>query len=317
MILSPRHQDHDTARPEVTWEEADCPLCAHRAWTPLVEARDPLPPGGGLWFAVVRCVRCGTCFTNPRPDAASIRHFYPTDYLPFRRPRNRAPRHWYPWAMLQGRCVERRELPPVREGGRLLDFGCGGGSFLERMAKQGWEVTGLDASAEAVKRVREGLGLHALQGTLPHPELAPASFDVITMWHSLEHVHDPLGALRAAHDLLRPGGRLFVAVPNIGGWPFRWFGRSWFALDLPRHLTHFTASTLRAMLGRAGFQVEPIRMIRHGDWLRSSARLACLQGRPSPLARLLTLKPIARLAAWACYALRRSDCMMAVARRPD
>jgi SAM-dependent methyltransferase len=211
--------------------------------------------------------------------------------------------------------MERRRLAPLGEN-RLLDFGCGGGSFLERMAKQGWKVTGLDASPEAVRRVREELGLTALLGSLPHPELPPRSFDVVTMWHSLEHVHQPLEVLRAAHDLLTPGGRILVAVPNIQGWPAAWFGRSWFGLDLPRHLTHFTPTTLQAMLTKASLLVHSVRMIRHSDWLRSSAKLARRQGRLSPLGHLLTLKPAAKLAAWACYAAGQSDCMLAVAERP-
>src|SRR5436305_265043 len=77
--------------------------------------------------------------------------------------------------------------------------------------------------------------------------------------------------LRAAYDLLAPGGRLMVAVPNIESAAFQWFGPAWFGLDLPRHLTHFTPPTLRAMFDAAGFRVARLRLIRHSDWLRSSA----------------------------------------------
>ena len=141
---------------------------------------------------------------------------------------------------------------PWHGRGRLLDFGCGGGAYLERMHRQGWDVTGLDVSAAAVECVRTRLGLRALLGTLPHPELKPATFDVVTMWHSLEHVHEPLEVLRAAHQLLAPGGKLLVATPNIDSLPFRWFGQAWYGLDLPRHLTHFSSRTLRRLLERAG-----------------------------------------------------------------
>jgi SAM-dependent methyltransferase len=184
------------------------------------------------------------------------------------------------------------------------------------MALFGWSVTGLDAAATAVNRIRDELGFPALLGSLPHPELTPGSFDVVTMWHSLEHVHDPLAVLREARRVHVPGGRLIAAVPNIESLPFYVFGRSWFGLDLPRHLTHFSPKTLRAMLEVAGFHVQSVRSIRHSDWLRSSAKLAVRDSRGGWGSRLLRSKPLSKLAAWVCYAAGLSDCMMAVAERP-
>jgi 2-polyprenyl-3-methyl-5-hydroxy-6-metoxy-1,4-benzoquinol methylase len=185
------------------------------------------------------------------------------------------------------------------------------------MADQGWQVTGLDAAVGAVRQVREDHGLTALAGTLPHPELRPGSFDVVTMWHSLEHVHRPLAILREVYRLLVPGGKLIVATPNIAGLPFRLFGRAWFGLDLPRHLTHFTPHTLTAMLHTAGFRPDPVRQLRHSDWLRASARLALQERTGGPFARLLQWKPVAKTAAWMCYALGAADCMVCVAERPS
>jgi SAM-dependent methyltransferase len=188
--------------------------------------------------------------------------------------------------------------------GRLLDFGCGGGAYLARMHRQGWQVTGMDVSAAAVDCVRNEL------------DLEPTSCDVITMWHSLEHVHAPLEVLREARQLLVPGGKIFIAVPNIDSLPFRWFGSAWYGLDLPRHLTHFAPWTLHLMLERAGFRVGPIKMVRHSQWLRSSARLACQTGRGTIWHRILTGKPPSRLASRFCYLTRQADCIMVSAERP-
>ncbi len=309
-----------TGAAPVAWEETPCPLCGAEASAPVLEAPDPLPPQvSALVFAVVRCAHCNLTYTNPRPNAAGISRFYPTDYRPHRRPakmrQSRAPRAF--WARVLGRpCPERRGVLPWPGPGRLLDFGCGGGSFLSTMADQGWEVTGLDAAVGAVQHIRDEHGLTALAGTLPHPDLRPGSFDVVTMWHSLEHVHRPLTILRAAYELLVPGGKLVVATPNIASLPYRLFGRSWFGLDLPRHLLHFTPATLTEVLQTAGFRTDPVRMIRHGDWLRSSAKLARRRGEGGPLARALTWKPAAKAVAWLCYVARASDCMMCVAERP-
>src|SRR5262249_4271240 len=123
--------------------------------------------------------------------------------------------------------------------GRLLAFGCGSGALLHRLQRRGWQVTGLDFSEHAVQRLRATFGVRALAGSLPHPELGDACFDVITMRRALEMVHQPLEVLRAAHRLLVPGGQLIVMAPNIDSLPFKWFGRYWRGLNLPRHLTHF------------------------------------------------------------------------------
>jgi 2-polyprenyl-3-methyl-5-hydroxy-6-metoxy-1,4-benzoquinol methylase len=304
--------------PGVEWEETSCLLCGSRFWENLVEGADTAKGGTGLWFAVVQCQQCGLCFTNPRPTRAHIHRFYTEAYQPHRSPAQRKPakprllsskQRGLRWLRRRN---ERQSLPWQGEG-RLLDFGCGGGSYLERMHQQGWKVTGLDFSATAVRKIRNELGLRAEVGTLPHPVLEPASFDVITMWHSLEHVHDPLRVLREARRLLVPGGRLLVAVPNIDSLPFRWFAGAWFGLDLPRHLTHFTPWTLTLMLQRAGFQAGPVRMLRHSEWLRTSARQSCRNPRRPYWHRWLSARPTSRVAAWYSWLTRQADSMLVVA----
>ena len=317
MLIVPRpgQTPEEAARPRVTWEESSCPQCAGRYWTPLIEAQDPHAGDGGLWFAVVQCDSCGTCFTNPRPDPGSIGQFYGDSYNPHQKhhqPRGKLP--WNPGRWLTRPRVEKRPFP-LHGQGRLLDFGCGAGGFLAVMHRRGWRVTGIDASAQMAERIRTELGLTAFAGTLPHPELEPESFDLITMWHSLEHVHDPMPVLREARDLLAPGGRVVLAVPNIDSLPFRWFGRHWFGLDLPRHLTHFTPTSLQQMLQRCGFATEPIRGIRHADWLRRSAKLACRRPNSPPWLRALTFRIPAIVAAWWCHYLGQTDCMLVTAYR--
>ena len=323
MILHrpPALTSSDSPRPVVAWEETACPLCSQDDATLVLEAPDPAPAGGsGLWFAIVRCNVCQLMYTNPRPTPSTIHRYYPVDYQPHRRPgKMQQSRTAKPlWGKLFGRpCSERRGELPWPKPGRLLDFGCGGGAFLKRMADRGWQVTGLDASVGAGRAVQEELGLKVLTGTLPHSDLRPCSFDVVTMWQSLEHVHRPLNVLRHAYQLLVPGGKLIVATPNIESLPYYWFGSAWFGLDLPRHLTHFTPQTLRTMIETAGFRVDMMRMIRHGDWLRSSARLAIGRGQATIWSRFLQWKPAAKAVAWGCYMTGMSDCMMVVAERPE
>jgi SAM-dependent methyltransferase len=297
----------------IRYESTDCLLCGARQWTVVLDAEDG--DRQGSWFRVVRCAQCGLCFTNPRPDITCIGQFYPADYKPHREVRLARSGLGDWWGRLRG--VDPERYGPAWHGQRrLLDVGCGSGSFLQRMQRRGWSVVGLDVSAQAVDYVRDTLRLPALLGSLPHAAVPPESFDVITSWQCLEHVHQPLELLRGAFQALVPGGRLYLSVPNIASAPFRWFGPDWFALDVPRHLTHFAPDTLDRMLVMAGFQVQSIRCERRTAWIRHSALLAGRRDGRGRSRDWLHVRPLARLASWYAQLRRESDSLLAVAVRP-
>jgi SAM-dependent methyltransferase len=170
---------------------------------------------------------------------------------------------------------------PYHGDGRLLDFGCGSGWYAERMRRRGWKVTAMDASVHAARQAAKSFGLPTLVGTLPHPDVAPNSFDVITMGAVFEHVHWPHDVIAGAREALAPGGLLAIAVPNLASWGFAYFGADWDSLDLPRHLLHFTPTTLRRLVEMHGFQVREIRMLGRGGSLRLSFAKARAGGRPA------------------------------------
>lgn len=276
----------EPAQHPVAWEECACPLCGGAMHLPVIEAADPV---GGLRFLIVKCAHCGLAFTNPRPDFDSIARFYPHDYRCHHGLReSRRELH---------RCVA-RTLRPFGAA-RLLDFGCGAGGFLRRMKAIGWNITGLDIAPAAVTRAGD-LPTHV--GTLPNPRWTEPCFEAITMWQSLEHVHQPLEVLRSAHCLLTDSGRLLVAVPNFDSFASRWFGPDWYGLDVPRHLTHFTPETLRAMLRAAGFEQIEIQQERKASWIRHSARGGFLKTRFG-----------SGLAGWWGYVTGRADGLIAIA----
>lgn len=288
---------------EIKREYVACPLCEGIRLQPFLRARDH--GGSDQEFLVVHCSDCGLHFTNPRPTASAIKRFYPESYLPHAHPvrADRPLRGWYPFDwLMRPRSVERP---------RLLDFGCGTGQFLAVMQQQGWEATGLDASDSAIETLRHKRNVHALVGSLPHEEFAPGSFDLITMWHALEHVHRPLRILEEARRLLAPGGRLVLAVPNFAGCQRRWYQENWFGLDVPRHLTHFTDATLSAMLDKAGFTLRGLRHSRHSDWLRESARRTHKARLDSLFSSTLRWKPIAKAASWLLSRGNLSDAIIA------
>lgn len=302
-------------RVKVDWEETACLLCGRRRWASVVEAPDVSPTGRGLWFAVVQCQDCGLCFTNPRPSVRSIASFYPPSYPPhLQAPRTMTARAGRRLLRLLG-AVDPAGQATHQGARRLLDFGCGSGRFLVGARAHGWQTTGMEVSVVA-KRAAAETGVPVIQGTLPHADLEAGSFDVITMRHSLEHVHEPLETLRQAYRLLAPGGKILVVVPNIGGLPFRWFGRAWVGLDLPRHLTHFTPRTLRRMLACAGFEVGCLRMPRHASWLRASAEGSCRLATHPFWHDWLTGSLGGSVASWYSVLARQTDCLLLVAERP-
>lgn len=164
--------------------------------------------------------------------------------------------------------------------GRLLDVGCGNGQVASTLAGLGWNVVGLEPDPVPARLARERYGLEVIEGTLEEAQLAPESFDAITMHHVLEHLVDPLTALRECWRVLRPGGRLVVVTPNIASLAHRWFGDSWLYLDPPRHLIIFSRAALAEMAARAGFMVTGQRTpLRHAPSVWAGSRMIRHQGR--------------------------------------
>ncbi len=240
---------------QVQLEDSPCPLgCpAHDEIVLMGNDRWHNLPGE---FQVVRCCTCGLMRTDPRPTIETISFYYPDDYQPHAGIQvntgsvqllYKRAAHW----LLN---IER--LPPIQPG-RMLEFGCGSGKFLHRMAKQGWEVEGIEI-AGAPAKTAQALGYTVHIGALERAPDPSHSYHLVVGWMVLEHLHDPVKALRKLWNWTYPGGWLVVSVPNAASLEFRFFGPAWYALELPRHLYHFTPGTLGGMLEAAGWQVERI-----------------------------------------------------------
>lgn len=161
-------------------------------------------------------------------------------------------------------------IPVWRESGKALDIGCGSGAYLLLLKNMGWNVVGADISDNVASEVREA-GIPILTGELKRLKLETGSFDLIAMWHALEHLPSPLETLQEIHRLLADKGTLFIEVPNSASLVTKVFGSDWFAWDLPRHLYHFSPVSLSKMLTRAGFTVVCIRHLSKNNLLKSIA----------------------------------------------
>lgn len=235
-------------------EPIRCPLCGVDEYT--------VGERCGEGYRVLICKGCDVGFVHPQPPPEFLERAYTDDYYqPWRQARRRRRRLW------------RRRWDRLRSCGceaPLLDVGCGDGGFLEIAAEDMPEVGGTEFSPAGAAVVRAELGVPVQVGELYEIDLPRGSQRTITMWHTLEHMRDPLRNLRAAHRLLAPGGHLVVAVPNRDNRVFQWCYRMvrgrrpalFTPDDRELHLFHFTADSLRIALSLAGFRARRIEADR-------------------------------------------------------
>ncbi len=230
----------------------NCPLCGAGAVRPALDTRDYSVSQQP--FALWDCAACGLRFTQDAPAPAEIGAFYQSDdYISHSDTRKGIINALYHVARGYMLGSKQRLIGRIHPSRRLLDVGCGTGYFVNHLQQRGYQVTGVevDEKARAFGQREFGLEVYTpeefLGGAFPGP------FGVVTMWHVLEHVHDPKAYLARINELLEPGGALVIAVPNFTSADADFYGAFWAAYDVPRHLWHFRPGTLIALAEEAGF----------------------------------------------------------------
>ena len=237
--------------------EISCPICKERKYREIFEVKDRR--SSQETFAVGDCQECGFRITLQAPGEEIISRYYESDdYISHSDSEDSLINKLY--HRVRDVMLKRKQKiieKYHRQKGTLLDFGSGTGYFLHAMKQSGWQVRGMEVDPTSRELSRKRFGLEVEQPNLE--AIGSEAFDVITLWHVLEHVHELHGTLEALKTGLRPDGTLVFALPNSSSYDAKYYKSYWDAYDVPRHLWHFTPESLEKLLSQHQLEIVETR----------------------------------------------------------
>lgn len=233
-----------------------CPVCGHTDFSKVMTCTDHYATGES--FDLYRCTGCDFLFTQNAPVEAEIGRYYETpDYISHSDTHKglmNSVYHRVRKIMLQ----KKAELVEKSSGlscGKILDIGTGTGYFINKMKENGWNVSAIEKSPQARMFAKEHFGIEVMS-----PEnlfaLEKKSLDVVTLWHVMEHLEQLNKTWDTIYSLLKDNGTLIIAVPNCKSYDAMKYKEMWAAYDVPRHLWHFTPSTINELATKHGFSLK-------------------------------------------------------------
>lgn len=241
-------------------EVNQCPICNSRSFVPLLTCKDYTVSQES--FKVKKCTVCQLGITSPRPSDEDLGKYYESEaYISHANTRKSAFDRVYQIARrytTQWKIDIIREYNPVPNL-RILDYGCGTGQFLHQASLSGMRVDGLEPNEKARKQAEALLSKPVFKniGDLTN------KYDVITLWHVLEHIPNFPSIISQLHKSLHTNGMLFVAVPNMRSADADRYQEYWAAYDVPRHLWHFSKDNMKMFLESSGFNflgIAPMKL---------------------------------------------------------
>lgn len=212
-------------------------------------------------FEIWECKNCTQRFTQNIPEQQNIGKYYQSEnYISHTDTSKGFINNLY-HKVRKRTLVQKKKLIEKATGkhtGNILDVGAGTGAFLNTMKHANWNCTGIEPDKYAREKALELYGIH-LQEANQIYSLPPESFDAVTLWHVLEHVHELHKYAEQLKNLLLPDGKLFIAVPNYTSGDEKIYGQFWAAYDVPRHLYHFSPKAMEILLNAHGLNVEKIQ----------------------------------------------------------
>jgi SAM-dependent methyltransferase len=233
--------------------ETECTLCGSkgglRAWSAPDRFHGRLDV-----YHLVRCSSCSLVRLESPPSLSEIGEHYGVAYDRAIASGGEDANHWR----------DRRDtLLHYKSRGAVLDLGCSSGGFLASFNSSSWKLFGIEMSGEVAKKATTRCGAQVFVGDILDAPFPPSSFDAITCFHVFEHLYQPRAVLARVSEWLRPGGVFYTMMPNIDSAGARIFGSYWYALELPRHLHHFSPTSLRHLARSVG--LEEVSLTTHRE----------------------------------------------------
>lgn len=205
-------------------------------------------------FAIMQCENCQFLLTSPRPNITDITKYYESDdYVSHTSKGNSLTNLIYKIARYFTLRLKAKLIADHTNKKRILDYGCGTGDFLNHLKERGWETTGIEPSTKA-RSISESKNIKVFEST--ETLLTEKKFNVITLWHVLEHIHNLEETIQKLKSNLTRDGLFIIAVPNHDSLDRQIYREYWAAYDVPRHLYHFNQLTINELMKYHGFKLE-------------------------------------------------------------
>ena len=259
-------------------EDMPCPNGCASNDSFVLEGQDRLHGVPGR-FKIVACKHCSLLRTNPRPTPETIGIYYPSDYGPYRdiiqpivESKSKSRLKFFLAKLLN---MDSRVLPPIAIG-NLLEIGCSSGAYLLEIQKKGWVVEGIEYSSIAARKAIEN-GLKVQISSLEDAHAPTQAIDIIAAWMVLEHLHEPVAALKKIRGWLKPNGFLVASFPDSSSLMHKGFGEYCYDLHLPNHLYHYSPKTIEQVLNSAGWQLIKVSWQKNANTFLNSLEYVAAQ----------------------------------------
>lgn len=233
-----------------------CPSCLNHDFITHLELDDYFL--SQEHFTITKCTNCGLMITVPQPKPSEIGKYYKSsEYVSHATKKSGIESYVYNFVRKITLSSKTSLIKKYATGNRLLDLGCATGVFLDHCQRKGYSVKGIEPDENAREYACQQFGLSVHDTTHLH-ELSPRSFDIITMWHVLEHVSDLNERMDHVNNLLTDVGTVFIALPNPSSYDAQFYNKFWAAYDVPRHLYHFTQDSFTSLMHKHSLQIVKV-----------------------------------------------------------